>query len=106
MFDEIDNMQSEIDALNALCRESLGEPGGRRPVDVTQRRQERLGIFLLKLLDGVLERRYLLRLEKWLIADPDAQRYYVDFMSLTAMLHLHYHPDAFKQSASTAMASH
>lgn len=97
MFEDINDIQSEINKLNRLCDESLGSAAESDPFDPTARRWVRLGVFILKLLDGVLERRYLLRLEKWLLADAEARRYYVDFMQLTALLQLYYHPDRYKQ---------
>jgi hypothetical protein len=98
MFEEIDGIQSEINKLNRLCDDSLGAAFASEPADDKTRRWERLGVFILKLLDGVLERRYILRLEKWLLADAEARRYYVDFMLLTALLHLYYHPDRYKKT--------
>jgi hypothetical protein len=100
MFHDIDKLQSEIDKLNSLCSDSLGTPEAA-PKDIATRRRERLGVFILKLLDGVLEQRYLARLEKWLIADEAARRYYVDFMKLTALLRIYYHPTQFQTPAMT-----
>jgi len=56
-----------------------------------------LGTMLLKLQDGELEDRYLLRLEKWLLCDEAAMRYYIDFQSLNAMLSMHFNPDRFSR---------
>ena len=47
----------------------------------------RLGQLILRLQDGDLERRYVLRFEKWLLTDQDALEYYVDFTNICAGLH-------------------
>ena len=96
MLEEFDNIQSEINKLNRLCQESLGSAFESEPTDPKARRWERLGVFILKLLDGVLERRYVLRLEKWLLSDAEARQYYVDFMHLTTLLHFYYNSDRYK----------
>lgn len=96
MYDDIENIQSEINKLNQLCEDSLSSIFESEPANPKARRWQRLGVFILKLLDGVLERRYVLRLEKWLRADADARRYYIDFMHLTALLHMHYNPEDSK----------
>lgn len=97
MHDEINDIQSEVDGLNRLLGESLSAASWT-PADPKSRLRQRLGILILKMLDGVLERRYMLRLEKWLLVDADARRYYVEFMHLEALLHMHYHPERFKLS--------
>jgi hypothetical protein len=53
---------------------------------------------LLKLQDGDLEERYQHRLEKWLACDQSALRHYVDFQTLTAMLHMYFNPNQFSKS--------
>lgn len=106
MFEDINNIQSEINELNRLCNDALGTPEPEAPADPKASRLERLGILILKLLDGLLERRYFLRMEKWLKADDDARRYYVDFIQLTVALQYYYHPERFtktlpKETANT-----
>lgn len=96
MFNDIDKIQAEIDKLNSLCPVSLDTDLGVDWTDIKPRRRERLGIYILKLLDGLLEPRYIARLEKWLVADAAARHYYVDFMKLTAMLHLYFNPERLK----------
>jgi hypothetical protein len=98
MFEDIDNIQSEINELNRLCDGALGTPEPEAPADPKARRLERLGILILKLLDGLLERRYFLRMEKWLKADADARKYYVEFIQLTTALHFYYHPECFTKN--------
>ena len=39
-----------------------------------------------------------LRLEKWLMCDKKALRYYVEFQSLTALLYTHFNPDRFSET--------
>lgn len=58
-------------------------------------KHERLGVMLLKAQDGVLEERYLRRMEKWLLCDKVAMQYYIDFQSLTALLTMHFNPERF-----------
>ena len=104
MFEDINNIQSEINDLNRLCDETLRTPDLQPPADLKTRRMERLGILILKLLDGILERRFILRLEKWLLADADARQYYVEFIQLTALLHHYYHPERFKTTLPSETA--
>lgn len=98
--DKIESFQSQIDELNELCAEALSMP------EEYAGRNERLGVMILKLQDGTLEKRYALRLEKWLLSDPEAFEYYIDFINLTADLHLHYNPDSClnKQVGSSAQS--
>ena len=85
--EEIEHIKSQIDELN----ESLAELV--EPASPKQRRHERLGQLFLRLEDGELPERSFRRLEKRLQTDRDALDYYVDFMNLSAALHLHYHPE-------------
>jgi len=48
----------------------------------------RLGEMILKLQDGEFEERYFLRMQKWLMCDEKALRYYVEFMQLCAELYI------------------
>ncbi|MEN6308712.1 MAG: hypothetical protein ABFD91_13275 [Anaerohalosphaeraceae bacterium] len=52
----------------------------------------RLGQLILRMQDGDLEKRYIHRLEKWLMADPEALNYYVQFSWLCAAMYLLYNP--------------
>ena len=91
---EIQDLKAQIDQLNELCSEALSseeEPAGRL---------DRLGTQILRLQDGTLEKRYALRLQQWLLSDPEALQYYVDFATLTALLHLHFQPDSALQPQS------
>lgn len=88
---QIEKLQKMVNNLLGLCAEGKTE-AALEEADLSPQdsRYERLGTMLLKLQDGVLEDRYLLRMEKWLLCDKAAMRYYVDFQSLTAMLHVHF----------------
>lgn len=89
---EIQLFQSQIDELNDLCGEvlSISEEGDSH--------KERLGVMILKMQDEVLEPRYVRRLEKWLLSDPKALEYYIDFALLSANLYLHFHPEAGRKA--------
>ncbi|HOK66774.1 MAG TPA: hypothetical protein PK054_08820 [Anaerohalosphaeraceae bacterium] len=94
--EKLQSIQSQIDELNNLLSEVI------EPVPPPSPRLERLGILLLKLQDGVLEDRFVRRLEKWLKADPEAMDYYLDFMMLAALLRLHFHPEGLPSPAAAA----
>jgi hypothetical protein len=104
MFEEIDNLQSQINKLTRLCADTLPPPFDSTPNSFSDRNRERLGVFILKLLDGVLAPRILIRLEKWLLADSNARRYYVDFMTLTTLLQIYYNPGQFKLPKITELS--
>jgi len=93
---QIDKLQKMVDNLLGFCAEGKTEAALEEadlsPLDSGH---ERLGTMFLKLQDGALEDRYLLRMEKWLLCDEAAIRYYVDFQNLTAMLHLHFNKNKF-----------
>ena len=98
--DKIESFQSQIDELNKLCSEVISGP------EEYTGWQERLGTMILKLQDGTLEKRYALRLEKWLLSDPEAFAYYIDFVNLLADLHMHYCPESFaKHQVGTSASS-
>ena len=88
---QIDKLQKVVNDLLGFCAGDKTEAALEK-VDLSppDSQHEQLGIMLLKLQDGALEDRYLLRMEKWLLCDEAAMRYYVDFQSLTAMLHFHF----------------
>ncbi len=52
----------------------------------------RLGQLILRMQDGDLEQRYIHRLEQWLMADPQALNYYIQFTWICTGLHLLYNP--------------
>ena len=93
----------QIEKLQKMVNNLLGLFGTNKPEAVQEEatlhpedsRYERLGVMFLQAQDGVLEERYLLRMEKWLLCDKAALRYYVDFQSLTALLYMHFKPDRF-----------
>ena len=55
---------------------------------VISKRELRLGTLILKMMDGELEERYFLRMQKWLSCDERALGYYIEFVQLCACLHL------------------
>ncbi len=93
---QIEKLQKMVNNLLGLCAGGRTE-AALKDTDLFPQdsRYERLGIMLLKAHDGALEDRYFLRMEKWLLCDEAALRYYVDFQSLTAMLSMHFNPDRF-----------
>jgi hypothetical protein len=105
MIENIENLNSEINKLNRMCADTIGRPFGPAPENFTDRNRERLGVLILKLLDGVLSHRILSLLEKWLMADSDARRYYIDFVTLTTMLQVYYNPGRFKLPKITELAN-
>jgi hypothetical protein len=93
---QIEKLQKMVNNLLGLCSESGADAVLDEQLSTLEdTKNERLGIMLLKMQDGALEQRYVLRLEKWLMCDKKALRYYVDFQSLTAMLSMHFNPDRF-----------
>lgn len=97
--EEIEHLKSQIDDLNDLLSEVV------EPDSVQSRRRERLGILLLKMQDGQLDQRSVGRLEKWLLSDPEVLEYYIDFMTLCALLRCHFHPD-LAEKMLPALAHH
>ncbi len=89
MFRKINKLQAEIDEMLELC-DQAGATSQEEPVTAEEKKHERLGVMIMKAQDGVLEERYLLRMEKWLACDPAALRYYLEFQNLTALLYEHF----------------
>lgn len=85
--EEIEHIKSQIDELNASLAELV------EPASPKERRRQRLGDLFLRLQDGQLPEQSFRHLERRLLTDREALDYYVEFMHLSAMLHLHYHPD-------------
>ena len=98
VYRQIEKLQKLVNSLLGLCAEGKAD-AALEDTDLFPQdsRYERLGVMLLKAQDGVLESRYLQRMEKWLLCDEDAMRYYVDFQSLTAMLSTHFNPDRYSR---------
>ena len=99
MLRQIEKLQKMVNHMLGLCADSgadvVCEDAALSP---EEKKYERLGIMILQAQDGVLEPRYALRMQKWLLCDEKALRYYVDFQSLTAMLDLHFNPDRFSSN--------
>lgn len=99
MFHQIEKLQKAVNnLLGFLTPNETDTVPDVPPVSLEEKKNERLGILILKAQEGELEHRYLLRMEKWLLSDPQALRYYVDFQSLTAMLYLHFNPGRFSEN--------
>jgi len=99
MLHQIEKLQKMVNNLLGLCADGEGDAvQDGLPASPQEKKYERLGIMILKAQDGELERRYLLRMEKWLLSDPHALRYYIDFQNLSAMLHVHFNPSRFRNS--------
>lgn len=106
MFRQIEKLQKTVNSLLGLCHGDRAEEQPQEDAQsVTDSRYERLGMMLLQLQDGELEERYFLRMEKWLLCDPTALRYYVDFQSLTALLHMHFNPQKYAEIPGLAASS-
>jgi hypothetical protein len=104
IYRQIEKLQKMVDSLLGLCAggttKAALEEISLSPQDG---RYERLGTMLLKAQDGVLEDRYLLRMEKWLLCDETALRYYVDFQNLTALLNMHFNEKKFREMMDFAI---
>ena len=102
VYRQIEKLQTMVNNLLGICAEGKTEAVLEDPDLFPQdSRYERLGVMLLKAQDGVLEDRYLLRMEKWLLCDVSALRYYVDFQSLTAILSMHFNPGRFSRNLAS-----
>ena len=98
MHREIDKLQKEVDHLLEMCAEGGADELVQDDAPTAQdKKHERLGVMVLKMQDGQLDQRYFLRFEKWLLADPDALHYYIDFQNLSALLHIHYNKSRFSK---------
>ena len=93
---QIEKLQNMVNNLLGLCAET-GAETTQEEADLSSEntQHERLGVMLLQLQDGLLKERYVRRMEKWLLCDKDALRYYVDFQNLTALLHMHFNENKF-----------
>lgn len=95
---DLDKLQQQIDDLNRLIDETIRREDFSELETLQDKRNERLGILLLKMQDGFLETRHFHRLEQWLRADETARRYYVEFIGLSALLHLHFNPGIMERA--------
>lgn len=100
MFHQIEKLQNVVNnLLGLLSTDGADTVQDALPANPEEKKYERLGVMILKAQDGELERRHVLRMEKWLLSDPQALRYYVDFQSLSAMLYLHFNPERFSSNS-------
>lgn len=96
MLRKVEKLQSEVDGLLNLCAEA-GGIADHEVFGPEAKKQERLGVLILKMQDGDLEQRYIRRFEKWLRCDEQALCYYIDFQSISAMLYSHYNKSKFSR---------
>ncbi|HRS70444.1 MAG TPA: hypothetical protein P5175_01210 [Anaerohalosphaeraceae bacterium] len=101
MFQMIDKLQKVVNSLLGLCEEGGAGVSEEDIVSPEYHKYEPLGIMILKMQDGVLEKRYFLRMEKWLLCDPAAVEYYIDFQMLTALLHEHFNKSRLEKIADS-----
>ena len=93
--DKLHSLISQVEELNHLCAKGLGHaddtknPGNTAPGytpghKFTQHLQ--LGELILRSLDGNITSTSFAQLEKWIMENPDALRYYLDYVCLCACL--------------------
>jgi len=93
----VDPNELEKEFLKSLDESFKGGDPGQDLLSSDQHAVEnphwiRLGQLILRMHDGDLETRYIHRLERWLMADPEALDYYVQFTWLCTSLSLLYNP--------------
>jgi hypothetical protein len=94
----IEKLQRMVNSLLGICSENgAGEAFEGDPLSPEDRKYQPLGIMILQMQDGVLEKRYVHRMEKWLSSDAKAFQYYIDFQSLNALLHEHFNKSRFEK---------
>ena len=102
MLHQIEKLHQMVNRLLGLCKEAGAEVEiDETTHDYSDRKYEKLGVFILKFQDGVLSKRSTKVMKKWITGDEDARRYYVDFIELTIMLRLHFQPKKFTPSLNT-----
>ena len=102
MLRQIEKLQEMVNRLLGLCKEAGSEVAmDGIPNDYSDRKYEKLGVFILKFQDGVLSKRSTKVMKKWIARDEEAHRYYIDFIDLTVMLRLHFQPNKFSPSLTT-----
>jgi len=88
--DQIDKLTAIINS--AVGRKNTGESRSHLFGVKSKKRSrqdleyQRLAEMILKMQDGLLEQRYVLRLGKWILSDEKALKYYIEFNQLSAML--------------------
>jgi hypothetical protein len=77
----------ELNELGATGPDEFEQADGQELDTKEAKDHLRLGEMILKLQDGELEERYFLRMQKWLMCDEKALRYYLEFMGVCAGLY-------------------
>ncbi|MCK5001195.1 MAG: hypothetical protein KAS23_16745 [Anaerohalosphaera sp.] len=85
MENRIDTLRAQIDEISGLIGDTVIDGFGHEAVSD---KYSRLGQMILRMQDGDLERRYVLRFEQWLLSDNDALEYYVRFSDISAGLRM------------------
>ena len=99
----IEKIQKMVNSLLGICAQNgageVSQEQDNQALSTEDRKYERLGTLLLKMQDGVLEKRSILRMGKWLSCDACALQSYIDFQSLTALLYEHFNKHRFEKTA-------
>ena len=90
MFRQIEKIQKMVNSLLGHCARAGADI---TPPPVSQDKYEDLGIMILQAQNGDLPHRSQVELNRWLLNDDRAFRYFIDFQQLTAMLYMHFKPE-------------
>lgn len=102
MLRQIEKIQKMVNSLLGRCADA-GADVMEVPAD---QKYEELGAMILKAQDGELPRRSWLEMQRWLVNDSEALRYYINFNALTVLLRYHFNSDrAFAALSCDAGAS-
>lgn len=91
---KIESFKTQIDSLIDVVKDAFA-----KSPELPDSAKKRLGVMILKMQDGVLEAKYVNRLGKWLCADRQALKYYVEFQNLSALLRMYYKDESRVQEA-------
>jgi hypothetical protein len=89
--------------LLGLCTQAGAGPVSDQAFESGEDTYESLSVMILKAQDGALSQRRCIEMNRWLMNDTEAVRYYIDFQQLTALLYFHFNPSRF--CADTALAA-
>ena len=94
MLRQIEKIQRMVNTLLGYCTKAGADVA---PQSSSQEdKYEDLGVMILQAQDGVLSRRSQIELNRWLLNDTSALRYFVDFQQLTVLLQMHFNPARFQ----------
>lgn len=103
MLRQIEKIHKIVKYLLGLCTQAGAGLVPDRLFEAGENTYESLGEMILKAQDGVLSRRSMQEMQRWLSNDDNALHYYIDFQQLTALLHFHFNPSRF--CADTTLAT-